>query len=101
ELVERLRAADRHAIDAERGRAIGADLVGHRDVLVDLRRELLGGERFLELCLVDAGFAGPLLEVLRGQRLLVGERGVVELPERFTALETEHGLSRFSRGARS
>src|SRR6185369_15496911 len=27
ELVERLRAADRHAIDAERGRAIGADLV--------------------------------------------------------------------------
>jgi len=59
-----------------------------------------GRERILEFRFVDAGFGGPLLEVFRSQRLLIAEGGVVELPKRFVALETEHGHGRLGRRAR-
>ncbi len=101
EVLEGLRAADRHAVDAERGRAVRADLRRERHILVDLRRELLRGEGRLELAGIHASSGRPLLVVLVGEVLLVREREVVELPERLVAAQPVDGHRGIRRRARA
>ncbi len=100
ELVDRLGAAQRDAVDAERGRAAGINLLGQRQVFIDFGGVLLGSVGGLVLDQIDAGFLGPLLRALVAQRLLVGESGVVELPEGVVAGEPKDRRSGFGRGAR-
>ena len=100
ELVEGLRAGEADAVDVECRRSVDAGLLGDLVVLVDLLRPLVRSNAGLESGHVDASVFGPLLVALGRERLLVLERGVVELPERFAALERKNALSGFGGGLR-
>ena len=66
ELVEGLRARERHAVDEERGRSVDAGLLRRVVVVVDLRVASVRGETALNFTGSTPSFLRPLLVGLSG-----------------------------------
>jgi len=94
EVLEGLCAVDESAVDEERRSPLHADLLAFLVVLHDVGPELAGVVAEVEGLDVEAELGRVLLQVVVGQRALVGEDLVVVFPEFALGVRALRGFGR-------